>query len=207
MEIATPNLQIMLHHYHCVEHLFKTISMVTDDERDTILDNIVTAKGWYWGRFAPGHRQSYLKKRRLVEAHMYDTFSTKYWMPKQTCPVFFYLFPELSLSKIEERLRQRQQHDELDTKYLLIDIRDLVDTTHISFTLGDSHRSYRDILIQHGFSSEEPPKIRADYGNIFHIHEIAEVYARNNDEDGLYFEVQVWDPEILEHWRETHDIS
>ena len=206
MDIATPNLQIMFHHYHCVEHLFKTISMYTDDERGTILDNIVTAKGWYWGRYARDHRQSYLKKRRLVEAHMYDTFSTKYWVPKHTCPVFFYLFPELSLCTIEERLRQRHQHGELDTKYLLIDIRDLVDTTHISFTLGDSHRSYRDVLIQHGFSSEEPPKIRADYGNIFHIHEMAEVYARNNDEDGLCFEVQVWDPDILEHWRKTHDI-
>jgi hypothetical protein len=79
MDVATPNLQIMFHHYHCAEHLFKTISMYTDDERNTILDNIVTAKGWYWGRYAPDHRQSYLKKRRFVEAHMYDTFSTKYW--------------------------------------------------------------------------------------------------------------------------------
>ncbi len=38
------------------------------------------------------------------------------------------------------------------------------------------------------------------------INELAEVYARNEAEDGLYFEVQVWDPEILEHWRAVHDI-
>jgi hypothetical protein len=206
MDIATPNLQVMLHHYSCVEHLFKTITMYADDERERILDEIVMAKSWYWGRYAASERQTYLKKRLFVDARMYEAFSAKYGTPKNTCPVFFYLFPNLSLDTIEERLRQRQQYAELHTKYLLIHIPDLADTTHISFTLSDSHHSYRDAQIQRGFSSDESTNMLADQGNIFHIREIAEVYARNKEEDGLYFEVQVWDTEILEQWRKTHDI-
>ena len=111
-----------------------------------------------------------------------------------------------SLPAIEDRLHQRQQYGELNTKYLFIDIQDLVDTTHISFTLCDSHRSYREALIQQGLSADESTTPHTDHGTVFHIHELAEVYARNEAEDGLYFEVQVWDLEILEHWKAVHDI-
>ena len=207
MNIVFPNLQVMVHHYSCAEHLFKTITMYADDERERVFDNIVKTKSWYWGRYAPEHRQMYLKERLFVDTYMFDTFSTKYWTPKGTCPVFFYLFPDLSLHTIEERLRQRQQHDEPDTKYLLIDIQNLADTTHISFTLGDSHQSYRNVMMRHGFSKDESLKTLADQGNIFHIHELAEMYARNKNEEGLYFEVQVWDTEILEQWKNAHNIS
>lgn len=206
MHIVTPNLQIMLHHYSCAEHLFKTITMYADDERERIFDDIVTTKNWYWGRYAPENRQSYMETRLFVEARMYDAFSHKYWTPKQPRPVFFYIFPDLSLPAIEERLHQRQQYDELNTKYLLVDIQDLVNTTHISFTLCDSHQSYREALIQQGLSADESTTSHADHGTVFHIYELAEVYARNEAEDGLYFEVQVWDPDILEHWRAVHDI-
>jgi hypothetical protein len=202
--MATPNLQIMLHYYSGAEHLFKTITMVADDERERIFDRIVAAKIWYWGRYAPENREGYMRTRLFVEARMYDAFSRQYWTPKQPHPVFFYIFPDLSLGAIEERLHQRQQYDELSTKVLLIDIRDLVDTTHISFTLCDSHRSYRAALIQRGLSAGESTTAHADHGTVFHINELAEVYGRHAAEDGLYFEVQVWDPEILEHWIKGH---
>jgi len=180
--------------------------MYAADERERVFDDIVTTKNWYWGRYAPENRQSYMATRLFVEARMYDAFSRKYATPKQPHPVFFYIFPDLSLPAIEERLRQRRQYDELNTKVLLIDLRDLVDTTQISFTLCDSHHSYREALIRQGLSADESTTPHADHGTVFHIHELAEVYARNEAEDGLYFEVQVWDPEILEHWRAVHDI-
>ncbi len=207
MDIATPNLYVMIHHYNSTEDLFKTVTMYADDERETVFDDIVKAKSWYWGRFAPENRQMYLKKRLFVEAAMYDAFSTKYRPPKHRCPVFFYLFPERSLSTIEERLRQRQRYDEPETKYLLIDLRDLVDTTHISFTLGDSHRFYHETLIQHQVSSGKSADNLTDHGTVFHIHELADVYSRNTSEDDLHFEVQVWDTEILERWRNEHEIT
>lgn len=206
MDIVIPNLQIMIHHYTCIEHLFTTVTMYADDERAQVCENIVKAKNWYWGRYAVDHRQDYLKKRLFVEARMHTEFSRKYWTPKIPCPVFFYLYPDLSLHAIEERLSQRQQYGEQQTKYLLIGIQDLVDTRHMSFTLCDSHRSYRKMLIQHGLSTDTPSTPQADHGTVFHIHELAEVYARNQEEDGLYFEVQVWDPEILTLWKEAHGV-
>lgn len=202
-----PNLQVMLHHYSRVEYLFTTVTMYADDERERMLDDIVATKTWYWGRYAPDNRRYYMQERLFVEARMYEAFSRKYWPPKQRCPVFFYLFPNLSLPIIEERLRQRCQYDEPDTKYLFVDLQDLVDTTHMSFTLCDSHRSYRTALVQQGllFGDESSTPL-ADHGTVFHIQEIAEVYARHEEEDDLYFEVQVWDPEILDHWKDAHDI-
>lgn len=203
--IPTPNLQIMLHHYSRVEYLFKTVTMYADDDREQMCNNIAASKTWYWGRYAPGNRRYYLRERLFVEARMYEAFSRKYRPPKQHCPVFFYLFPDLSLPIIEERLHQRRQYDESDTEYLLVDLQDLVDTTHVSFTLRDSHRSYRAALVQQGLlSSDESSTPLADHGTMFHIQEIAEVYARHEEEDDLCFEVQVWDPEILVSWKNAH---
>jgi len=197
----------MLHFYSSVEYLFTTITMYADDEREKVFGNIVTTRNWYWGRYAPGNRQSYMATRLFVEARMYDAFSRKYWPPKQRHPVFFYIYPNLSLSTIEDGLHQRQQYKELNTKYLLIDIQDLVDLTHISFTLSDSHQSYREALVQQGLSTVQSITPHADYGTVFHIRELAEIYARHEEDGGLYFEVQVWDPGILERWREVHDVS
>ncbi|MFN2201712.1 MAG: hypothetical protein ACK2UO_10920 [Caldilineaceae bacterium] len=205
VHIPTPNLQVMLHHYSRVEYLFKTITMYADDDREQMLDDIVAIKTWYWGRYAPENRRQYLENRLFVEACMYEAFSRKYCPPKQRCPVFFYLYPNLSLSLVEERLYQRRQYDETDTKYLLVDLQDVLDTTYISFTLCDSHRSYREALIQQGLLPGEKSQIpAADYGTVFHIQEIAAVYARHQAEDDLYFEVQVWDSEVLERWKAAH---
>ena len=204
-QIPIPNLQIMLHHYSRIEFLFTTITMYPDDERERICDAMTAAKTWYGGRYAPDNRHGYLQNRLFVEDRLYEGFSCKYGAPKQRCPVFFYLFPNLSLSSVEERLQQRRQYDETETKYLLVDLKELLDTTHISFTISDSHRSYRAALVQQGLlSGDTSLTAPVDHGTVFHIHEVAEVYARHKEVDELCFEVQVWDSEILQHWKETH---
>jgi hypothetical protein len=205
--IPTPNLRIMLHHYSRPEHLFRTVTMYADDERERICDAIAATRTWYWGRHARENRRYYLQERLFVEARMVEAFSAKYGPPKGRHPVFFYLYPSLSLPIIEERLRQRRQYDESETNYLLVDLQELADTTQISFTLCDSHRSYRAAMVRQGLLSGDaslaPP---ADHGTVFHIRELAEVYARHQGEDDLYFEVQVWDPTILDPWKETRGL-
>jgi hypothetical protein len=203
---SSPNLSVMVHFYSRAAYLFRTVTMYSDIERERALDDIVTARSWYWGRYAPAHRREYLKTRLFVEGRMREAFSRKYRPPKHPCPVFFYLYPQLSLEVIEERLRRRERLGEPHTKYILVDLTELSDTTHISFTLCDSHTSYREVLIRKGLSSMQPAAALADHGTVFHIREIAEIYERHNGEGELYFEVQVWDPEILDGWRRTHDI-
>jgi hypothetical protein len=207
IHIPTPNLQILLHYYSRVEYLFQTISMYAADEREQVFDQIVNTKTWYWGRYAPGHRQIYMAKRLFVEARLYNEFSRKYWRPKTPYPIFFYLLPMLSLPVIEEQIAHRQLRDEPNTCYLLLNLRDLSDLTHVSFTLGDSHQSYREALRQHGFPVNESPATCVDHGHVFHVDELPEVYLRNATEDGLCFEVQVWDPEILEHWKAQESLA
>lgn len=197
----------MVHFYCRAAYLFRTVTMYPEIDRERVLDDIVGARSWYWGRYAPAHRQSYLKTRLFVEGRMREAFARKYWPPKHPHPVFFYLYPRLSVASIEGRLREREQLDEPHTNYLMVDLMDLSDRTHISFTLCDSHTSYREALIRQGLSAQQPAAMLADHGTVFHIGEIAGVYERHKGEDALYFEVQVWDPEILDEWRGAHDIA
>lgn len=197
----------MVHFYSSASYLFKTVTMYPDVERERVLDELVTAKTWYWGRYASGERQSYLETRLFVEGHMRETFTRKYWPPKHPYPVFFYLYPILSLDAVEDGLLRRQQFGEQRTKYLLVDLTELSDTTHVSFTLSDSHTSYREALIRQRQSAKRPADAAADHGALFHLRELHEVYQRHKDEESLYFEVQVWDPEILEKWLRSHDIT
>lgn len=207
LTISSPNLTVMVHFYNNTAYLFRTVTMYPDVEQERVLDDIVTAKSWHWGRYSSGHRQSYLKTRVFVENCMREAFTRAYWPLKASRPVFFYLYPKLSVAFIEERLRQREQLDEPHTEYLLIDLTELSDTTHISFTLCDSHTSYRETLIRQGLSAEKPAAALADHETVFHIQEIVDLYQRHKGEDDLYFEVQVWDPEILEIWRRSHEIA
>jgi hypothetical protein len=83
-------------------------------------------------------------------------------------------------------------HGESRTQFLLVDLQKLPDRRFISFTLFESHRSYEPNFL--GLTGD--PDV-TDQGTVFHIRELAEVYARNRDVAGLSFEVQVWDPSIL----------
>ena len=207
LNISSPNLTVMVHFYSNAAFLFRSVTMYPDVEQARVLDDIVTAKSWHWGRYSYGHRQNYLKTRVFVENCMREAFTRKYWPVKAARPVFFYLYPKLSVAFIEERLRQREQLDEPRTKYLLVDLTELTDTKDISFTLRDSHTSFRETLIRQGLSVNQPAAALPDNDTVFHIQEIIDLYRRHEDDDDLYFEVQVWDPDILEIWRRSHDIA
>lgn len=192
MKVPSPNLQVMIHYYTSPNHLFQTVTMAPAHERDRILDEVVASEAWFGGRFAAGHREAYMRKRVFVEERMYRDFERKYEPPPTKHPVFFYIRPDLDLDTVKQELRRRETHGESRTQFLLVDLPEPADRRFISFTLFDSHRSYeRDFL---GLTSD--PDL-TDSGTVFHIRELAEVYARNRDVAGLSFEVQVWDPSIL----------
>lgn len=178
--------------------------MYPDDERERVFDQIVAGKSWYWGRYSAEHRKDYLKTRLFVEDRMRELFLHKHCPPKQPCPVFFYIYPHLTRTGIDNRIQKRTNLGESDVNYVLVDLTELSDTSQISFSLCDSHTSFREAIIRNGLSDEEPNEVRKDHGTVFHIRELAEVYERHKGEDDLYFEVQVWDSEILDRWRAVH---
>lgn len=137
-----------------------------------------------------------MQKRVWVEARMYRDFSEKYWELKSPFPVYF------SLQVIEKRLQKRREY-EPRTKYLLVNLSDFDDTDHVSFTVSDSMMSYRKLLEKEGFAYKEAPvsEAYADHGKIFHIHEIDRLISKYPNDDDLYFEVQVWDKDVLYAWK------
>ena len=201
LAIPVPNLRIMLHYYHSDEHLFKTVTMVTGARREHAIEEIARTNAWFGGRFSAGERSDYTQRRVLVESLMYEEFSDKYATPPTASPVFFYIRPNLSIDSIQQGLEERKELGEKSTKYLLVDLTDIHDRRLISFTVRDSHRSYRRAMLDAGFDTQLPAETSPDDGHVFHIDELAEVYARHQEEDDLSFEVQVWDPKILERCR------
>jgi hypothetical protein len=187
----------MIHFYTSCEHLFRTVTMYPPDERDAVLDRVVETEGWYGGRFAAGHREAYMRTRESVERTMYDDFAAKYCRPASRHPVFFYLRPDLDLDAVDGELRQRRALGETRTRYLLVDLVEIADTSQISFTVFDSHRSYAErCRAAAGGRTRAMPVVR-DQGTVFRIDEVAEVFARTGEVPGLSFEVQIWDPAVL----------
>ena len=168
--------------------------------------NMVDHKSWYGGRFAEQNRGTYLQRRIRAEEQMYQEFSRKYWVLKECCPVYFYLYPHFSLDEIQAKLDERKKYDEPHTKYLLIPLAELEDDTNISFTISDSMTSYRDkIVCQEEIVKVEnlhpkPPKY-AEYGSVFHISEIALFIEKYEHVEDLCFEVQIWDTSLLRKWK------
>lgn len=90
----------LVHHYCNEKYLFQTITMYPEAERDQIMANMVDNKSWNGGRFAEQNRGTYLQRRIRAEEQMYKEFSRKYWVLKECCPVYFYLYPHFSLDEI-----------------------------------------------------------------------------------------------------------
>jgi len=201
LEIPVPNLRIMLHYYNSIEHLFETVTMVTGAERERAIEDIARANAWFGGRFSVDHRSDYMQRRLLVEALMYKEFSEKHAAPPTASPVFFYIRPNLSIESIRQGLKEREKLGEKSTRWLLVDLGAIHDRRLISFTVRDSHRSYRRALMEAGFDTPPTDQASPDDGHVFHIDELAEVYSRHQEEDDLSFEVQVWDWRILERCR------
>ena len=95
--IPTPNLRIMLHHYHSDEHLFQTVTMVTGARREQAIEEIARANAWFGGRFFVDNRSEYMKRRLFIEAQMYKEFSEKHAAPPSANPVFLTIRPHLSI--------------------------------------------------------------------------------------------------------------
>jgi hypothetical protein len=111
--------------------------------------------------------------------------------------VFFSLRPSLDLHAVDRELRQRRALDETRTRCLLVDLVEITDTAHISFTVFDSHRSYAERCPADPGDPAPATPVERDQGTIFRIDEAAEVLARNRHIQDLSFEVQVWNPSIL----------
>jgi hypothetical protein len=197
---------ILVHHYCDEKFLFQTITMYPEAEREQVMDKIVNNKSWYWGRFAHQNRSAYLQKRLLAEAQMYQEFSRKYWTLKESCPVYFYLYPHFSPDDIQAKLNQRKMLDEPHTRYLLIDLDDLEDNINISFTILDSLISYREKLVSQGalYGREGLLSAYEELGSIFHISEITHFMEKYAHIEDLCFEVQIWDAELLLEWQKTY---
>ena len=142
-----------------------------------------------------------MKRRVLVESLMYEEFSDKYATPPTASPVFFYIRPHLSIDSIQQGLEEREELGEKSTRYLLVDLQSIHDRRFVSFTVRDSHRSYRRAMFEADFDTQLPAETSPDDGHVFPIDGLAEVYARHQAEDDISFEVQVWDRKVLERCR------
>ena len=194
-------LKHLIHFYRDENYLFQTVTMYGEDEQDEALDSLVESKTWYWGRFSESERAGYMARRIAVEKMLYDEFEGAYWRLANRYPVYFYLIPSFLPDAIEREMSQRQQYQECDTKYLVFDLDLIKDRKNITFTVNDSLRSYRKKLLLAGIPcrrlSGGHPEL-PDYGKVFHMDDLEEVYGRNTEVPDLRFEVQVWDKNILQ---------
>lgn len=181
--------------------------MYDKEEIDQITDTISDNNFWFGGRFAKGEREGYLERRYAVEQMLYDEFTSRYGTLKSKAPVYFYLIPDLNQQLIDSHLQARNQLGEKTTKYLIVDIDQLPDRSNISFTINDSFRSYRTKLVDKGIFCRPIINLFTeldDYGKVFHIDEMNQVHSKYCSIPDIRYEVQVWDPDILEDIRNNN---
>ncbi len=199
------DLQYLVHFFSDKEHLFKTITMADACQIEGISDKFVSQKGWYWGRYAKSERYDYLKKRRFVEKTLFDEFTREYRMLKEKVPVYFYLYPNITIQKAIALGRQRTKHEEVEPGILLVEIRDIGDIANITFTLNDSFTAYWQKADKAGMNCRGPQPngiVLPDHNKVFPFSMIQEMYHKYSKQD-MYYEVQVWDYELLERMRYT----
>ncbi len=197
-------LQFLVHFYNDPRYLFKTISMA-GGEVDEICDTISSHKGWFWIRFSPGERQGYLTRRLFVEKALYDDYTREYGSLKEKVPVFFYLIPNITEKQALELARQRTQHGETEPQVLLVNIAELEDTTNITFTLNDSHTAYWQRIKEAGLAfggDVHVPEVLPDHNKVFPFSMIEQIH-RKYREQGMRYEIQIWDYQLLEKMRVT----
>jgi hypothetical protein len=199
------DLQYLIHFFTEKEHLFKTIMMAEACQIDEICNKFVSQKGWYWGRYAKGERADYLSRRRFVEQELFDEYTREYGTLKEKVPVYFYLYPKITIQKVIALGKQRTSHEEAEPGILLVKIQDVEDTSNITFTLNDSCTAYRQKTIEAGINCRGPRPdgtVLPDHNKVFPFSMIEEVHRKYKKQD-MYYEVQVWDYELLERIRYT----
>jgi hypothetical protein len=199
------DLQYLIHFFNDREHLFKTITMADACQIDEISDQFVSQKGWYWGRYAKSERDAYLTRRRFIEKALFDEYTQEYGGLKERVPVYFYLYPKITIGKAIAMGRQRTKHEEVEPGILLVKIQDIEDITNITFTLNDSCTSYRKKTMEAGIKCRGPQPggiVLPDHNKVFPFSMIEEIHRKYREQDMVY-EVQVWDYELLERMRYT----
>ena len=193
------DLQFLVHFFNDEAYLFKTITMAGDSRVQGICDAISSHKGWFWGRFAPSERAAYLKRRLFVEKSLYEDYTREYGSLKERIPVYFYLYPDLTVQKAEEMARKRTQHDEIQPQVLMVRIRDIADTRNLTFTLNDSHRAYLKRAVESGIECRGDGNVHVvlpDHNRVFPFSMIEQIHEKYRAQE-INYEVQVWDHQLL----------
>lgn len=200
-------MNTLIHYYNDTASLFKTITMYNKDEITEITDAISSTGSWYGGRFSASDRDSYMLRRYSVEELLYKEFTAQFGALKSNTPVYFYLIPNLDQAYIDAHLEARKQFAEDSTQYLILDFDKLPDHSNISFTINDSFRSYRTKLIEKGIPVRQIVNLFSeleDYGKVFPMDDINRIHSKYKDVDDIRYEVQIWDPDILEDIRRKY---
>jgi hypothetical protein len=199
------DLQYLIHFFSEKEHLFKTITMAETCQIDEICNEFVSQKGWYWGRYAKSERDDYLQRRRFVEKALLDEYEQEYGRLKEKVPVYFYLYPKITIQKVIAMARQRTKQEEVEPRILLVKIQDIEDRTNITFTLNDSCTSYWQKANEAGIRCRGPQPagiVLPDHNKVFPFSKIEDLYRKYLQQD-LVCEVQIRDYEMLEGIRYT----
>jgi hypothetical protein len=198
---TSPALETLYHFYNDEANLFVTVTMCPVQERDRVFNQIVSNKAWYWGRFAASERDTYMLQRLTVEQIMREDFERTCGKRFPASPTYFYIYPHSDARRLRSDLDRRSEFDGPKTVMLRFELSDLYDTSSITFTLEDSFQSYKHILCSRGMPVRrggKDLKCTECQGRLFRIGELHTVYARRANDDGIYFEAQVWDPSVLE---------
>jgi hypothetical protein len=198
-------LQFLIHFYNDKAYLFKTITMADISQVDEICDKISSQKWWFGGRYAPSERFDYLNRRLFVEKELYEGYTREYGRLKEKVPVYFYLYPNLTQQKAIERARQRTRHEEILPHILLVKIQDIEDTGNMTFTLHDSFTAYWKKVKEAGLpcrGDANVPVVLPDHNKVFPFSMIEQIHQKYKAQE-IYYEIQIWDYQLLEKLRGT----
>ena len=200
-----PDLQFLVHFFNDREHLFKTITMSDTSQVEAICDQSASQKWWFWGRYAPTERKAYLARRLFVEKQLYDGYTQAYGCLKERVPVYFYIYPGITLEEVLEKSRQRTQHEEIQPHVLVVRIQDIPATSNLTFTLNDSMYSYWKKAVEAGLEIRGDPAehvVLPDHNQVFPFSRLEQIHQKYKAQR-ISYEVQVWDYQLLEKLRFT----
>jgi hypothetical protein len=193
----------MVHFFNNKEYLFKTITMAGISQVEEICNTISAQKGWFWGRFAPSERQAYLTRRLFVEKELYNDYTQCYGSLKEKIPVYFYIYPTMTREQAWEKARLRTEHDESLPHTLLVRVEDIDDITNITFTLNDSFYAYWKKAVDAGLKIQGDRGehvVLPDHNRVFPFSMIEQIHGKYK-ERAIFYEIQVWDYQLLEKMR------
>jgi hypothetical protein len=201
IEISEPkSLDYMIHYYTDEKYLFKTIMMYSKDDLNKVSDNIVKNNNWCWHRYRDSDRIDYYKRRCFVENIMKIEFEEKYYKLSEEIPVYFYIIPGINKEKVINNCNSRTEFNENNTKALLIDIKNILNSRNVTFTINDSFRCYLRKAKEAGIDCSKSNNnliIFEDHNKIFPIIDLIKINEKYKNFE-INYEVQVWDKELLE---------